>query len=177
MDQFFGNGDTIGDVPEDVNMYAPKQSVKGEPKQSVKEEPKQNVETKQEVKSEAPQPAKEMDVYDNMAASGVELPPKAQVEEWKKMYIGVYFIVFEDDTVYIFRGMTRSEWKGFLENVSQNVSSLDHEDFIVRKILLFPNASFDAMLVNNLPAGKVTRIADEFMRVMGFTSQAYSMKL
>ena len=105
-------------------------------------------------------------------------PSRREVEELKKKYpnSSIMCTLMPDGTGYIYRTLTRNEWRG-LQTILRPMSDPDKkEELIFSKVVLHPNVA-DTTKIGDLPAGVVTTVLNEFYMSSGFQPVAESLKL
>lgn len=100
-------------------------------------------------------------------------PTRQEVEEWKEKYGNVYFIPLADN-YYIFRALTRAEYREVIEN--QDLTLLDREEIFTEKCVLFPR-NYRASKDSKGNAGVPSALAEVIMDKSGFIAQSAPIKL
>ncbi len=122
----------------------------------VKKEPQEQVETKP---SAAP-----VDTANEFAFEGG--PTKAEVEKWKKTCGHIYMTRFDDGAVYLWRPLTRQEWRRIRS--TQGADQLYQEEEICQLCVVWPK--WDAVRARSIGmAGTPSTLADQIIDRSGFT--------
>lgn len=100
-------------------------------------------------------------------------PTRQEVEEWKEKYGNVYFIPLSD-RYYIFRGLTRAEYREAVNN--QSLSMLDREELFTDKCVLFPR-NYQTAKDKGGNAGIPSALTEVIMDKSGFVAQSAPIKL
>ena len=101
-----------------------------------------------------------------------EGPTRRTVEEWKKMHGSVYFTPF-DDGVYIWRVLSRPEYRTLIDDKSLN--TMDREEAMTNLCLLFPAMSMEEIKADS--AGRASVLAEMIMAKSSFVAQSAPIKL
>jgi hypothetical protein len=112
--------------------------------------------------------AKELVAYE-------DAPDEAILEAWKSTY-GKFFIssILGDDTIFLWRTINRTEYKQLINTgVAKNQNS--YEDAIVRKCVLWPKVTSEAMAGSD--AGVVPTLAKQILYKSGFVSDQVALSL
>ncbi len=105
-------------------------------------------------------------------------PTRSQVEEIKLKYphSKVLCVLFADGSGCVYRTMTRLEWKAVQKLISAIEDPDQREDTLFTKICLFPDCS-DRTVLQNMPAGAVQVVMQEFYAYSAFQPVAESIQL
>lgn len=97
---------------------------------------------------------------------------KDVVEKLKQEYEEVYVYFFSDNEFYIFRPLTRFEYK---ELLAKTTDTNEITDMIFKKAVLVPEMTDDKM--NKLKAGVVPTIVEIVLKVSNFNNSSPVVKL
>ena len=104
---------------------------------------------------------------------------KAKIEEWRNMYGDIYATMLDEDEVYIYRYITRAEYKELLtqfRNANDKLKSEEMiDEFFVQRCLLYPSYSTEFKAAS--PAGVIPTIATQIKLVSRFMSEQIAMQL
>lgn len=102
-------------------------------------------------------------------------PTYNKLEEWKGQYNNeVYLTEFDEDTVFIWRPITRKEYKDIAK--VPNADNFYKEERICEKTILFPEGySFMDMSLGK--AGVPTLLSELVLEKSGFVAQTGAMRL
>ena len=108
-------------------------------------------------------------------------PKQSKVENWKQEFGSVYRIDFEDDT-FIFRTLSRLEYKQLVNNIegdeqgNQEELSWFREEQLCNKCILWPK-DYGQDDMSNGKAGIPTVVSEYIMSKSGFNSKGGPQKL
>lgn len=123
-------------------------------KQEVTEEP---VEAPESVEEPEVEPTPQDQFYLFLEAIGG--PDRAQVQAWKDVYGNIHMLPLDDDRVFIYRSIKRSEWnvmKAQFMAAGENLNEDQRKEQFVSKCIVWPNidssqfAFMEAGLVDTL---------------------------
>jgi hypothetical protein len=100
-------------------------------------------------------------------------PARAEVEQWKARFGEVYSSQFDDD-VYIWRVMTRQEYKEILR--IQKADAMYREERICERCVLWPR-NYNHVMMTQGKAGIPTLLAEQIMDKSGFVPTGDPQKL
>jgi hypothetical protein len=95
----------------------------------------------------------------------IEQEYKKQIEEWKKIYDGAVYVTEIKDQEYIFRGLTRAEFK---EAQAYSEDDFDKAEYVCTVCVLYPVMDFEKDAWGGVPEALTT----EILRESGFTNSA-----
>jgi hypothetical protein len=105
-----------------------------------KKEEKVEEKVEQEVAAPEPEPVDEKDaIY--LFLDSIGGPSRGQIESWKAQFGGVHLLPLNDDTVFIYRSLKRSEWnvlKAQFMSAGEAMTEDQKKEQIVAKCLLWP---------------------------------------
>jgi len=101
-------------------------------------------------------------------------PTLTEVEEWKRRYTNIYVTDFENGDVYIYRPLTRKEWKE-IRNI-QNADQLYQEERICDTAVIWPKTDINKFRIHG-PAGVPTVLAEQILEISGFIPNVSGVKL
>ncbi len=111
------------------------------------------------------------DVQPEVAAEEVPVfpggPSQSLVEKWKTEYPRVCMSAFEDGSAYIWRTVTRMQWKQMVHDL-QGADQHFYEEAVMLKVLLWPKLDHKDIL--GLPPGVPTTVVEQFLRACGYGS-------
>ena len=108
-------------------------------------------------------------------------PTQEQLENWKELYNKIYLASLSEDELYIFRRISRLEFKNIqreLQKAVQAGSNVDDswmEDQVVRHCLLFPEVTPEFKTAS--PAGTIPSLYKQIMMVSNFLDDNVLMRL
>lgn len=101
-------------------------------------------------------------------------PTYEQIEQWKAQYGDVYLTRYADDEVYIWRTLTRAEYKKVMALVDINPAG--REEKICQIAVLFPQ-EFNELAQARGKAGVPTVLSEQIMEKSGFLPTEEARKL
>lgn len=111
------------------------------------------------------------DLADELFPGG---PTYEQIEHWKAQYGDVYMTEYDDNEVYIWRTLTRAEYKQVM--AMTNLAPAAREERICQIAVLYP-ASFNELEQARGKAGVPTVLAEQIMEKSGFLPTEEARKL
>ncbi|GAK42052.1 hypothetical protein TCA2_4544 [Paenibacillus sp. TCA20] len=99
-------------------------------------------------------------------------PTRRTVEEWKKKHKTIYFTPFPDG-VYIWRILTRPEYRNIIEDKALN--TMDREDHMTSTCLLYPKMTLEE--VRSDSAGRPSVLSEMIMSKSAFVAQSAPIQL
>ncbi|WDI05123.1 hypothetical protein PUW25_25280 (plasmid) [Paenibacillus urinalis] len=99
-------------------------------------------------------------------------PTRRIVEEWKKEHKRIYFTPFSDG-VYIWRTLTRPEYRNIIEN--KDLNTMDREDHMTSTCLLHPRMTLEE--VRSDSAGRPSVLSEMIMSQSAFVAQSAPIQL
>lgn len=115
----------------------------------------------------------------------LSLPPEvteAMEKRWKKEFPNceVFAMRFSDTEAYVFRTLTRFEYKTMLKTAAQSQMSaqeleLHQEENVVERCLLHPK--LNRVDMESMKAGTITLLADAILNASGFTAMGGPVRL
>ena len=103
-----------------------------------------------------------------------EGPTLNQVERWKSQFGGIYMTEVSDDQVFIWRTITRKEYKDLLK--AKNADALYREERMCEKCVLWPE-DYNFLAMSSGAAGIPSLLAEQIMIKSGFQASGDSQKL
>jgi len=109
------------------------------------------------------------------------IPDPDVFEQWKESFGKIFIVPLSDDEIYVFRRLTRLEWKTIqkeMQQVSQagvNVDSMWIEERVVKQALLYP--SWDINFKNVSAAGTISTLYKQITLVSNFLDDQTAMQL
>lgn len=101
-------------------------------------------------------------------------PTTNQVEGWKSLYGQIYLTEFDEDTTYIWRILTRKEYKGIMK--IDQADQYYREERICEKCVLWPE-KYSFLSMGSGKAGVPSFIAEQVMDKSGFVAKTGAVKL
>lgn len=101
-------------------------------------------------------------------------PSMDTVEEWRSRYKDIFLTEFDEDTVIIWRTLTRKEYKDIMK--IPNADNFYKEERICERVTLWPE-NYSFMQMGQGKAGVPTLISELVMEKSGFQSRTGAMKL
>ena len=101
-------------------------------------------------------------------------PTIAMIEEFKRRYGSIYITDFENGDVFIYRAITRKEWKD-IKNI-QNADALYQEERICDSAVVWPKTDPNKFRVYGA-AGIPTVLAEQILEISGFIPNVSGVKL
>lgn len=111
------------------------------------------------------------DLKDELFPGG---PTYEQIEAWKEQYGDVYMTEYDDNEVYIWRTLTRAEYKQVM--AMTNLSPAAREEKICHIAVLYPS-NFNELAQARGKAGVPTVLAEQIMEKSGFLPTEEARKL
>lgn len=102
-------------------------------------------------------------------------PTRNQVENWKQKFGDVYMTEFDSET-YIWRTLSRIEYKKIMNSEGANNSEWFGEEQVAQKCVLYPE-KFGAQDIVNGKAGVPSVLSDQIMAKSGFVANGSAVKL
>lgn len=101
--------------------------------------------------------------------------PKANlVEKWKSQYKAIYLTEFDEDTVFIWRSLSRKEYKDVMK--IDNADQFYREERICEKCVLWPQG-YSFLSMGSGKAGVPSFIAEQIMDKSGFIAKTGALRL
>ena len=102
-------------------------------------------------------------------------PTKSKVEDWKKKFNSNVFMVEFEEQVFIFRSLSRLEYKKIL-NVEGSSSEWSNEERVCETCILWPEDYGHNEIIND-KAGIASRLSEFIMEKSGFVPTSDAIKL
>ncbi|MGD9697423.1 hypothetical protein [Acinetobacter sp.] len=99
-------------------------------------------------------------------------PTQKQIDDWKEKYGHIEMVEIAGE-VYIYRQLGRSEHRTLLSSGAFNVE--DTDEVTAKILLLFP--SYKSVDWDKLGAGVIATLAQNMMRLSGFSASSVPIKL
>ena len=102
-------------------------------------------------------------------------PTQSQIEDWKRKYGKVFMTKYDEDEYYIWRTLSRIEFKKIL-NQEGELTDWSREERVSETCVIWPeNYDHDSVMDGN--AGTPAVLAEEIMNKSGFMPQIGAKKL
>lgn len=138
--------------------------------QTLEEEANEQMQTEDE-ESNIPKAAREnLQGSDRVFPGG---PTHNQVENWKQEFGDIYMTEFDDET-YIWRTLSRLEYKNLMNQGSS--SEWEGEELIAQTCVLWPE-NYGPEEISDGKAGVPSILSDQIMAKSGFAAQSRAQKL
>lgn len=100
-------------------------------------------------------------------------PKLNEVEEWKSRYKNVYLTEFDDDNIFVWRALTRREYKDIMKVESDEFYK---EERICETCILWPR-DYNFVDMSNGKAGVPSYIAEQVLAESGFLAATKALRL
>lgn len=101
-------------------------------------------------------------------------PPKEQIEKWKAEHGGVFVSAFSENEVFIWRVLSRSEYRRLQVYLSQadreQFSQADYEEAVVDTVMLWPSQNSEEYNSLAGKAGTYSTLYEQISQASNFVS-------